>query len=446
MSGLDSKHGALNATAQASRRAQVAPDVRQHDLEELLGAEDPLTPAGRGAVQGACSCHHAVGAAQVFVQAQKLNAKHRTKICLVTASSEVARLTSKSSTSSGWRSSPARRHTRQRLCLPGVGGLAMEGAGVTGRGSDMTVVPGSITSGVSSGMRAAKPATPSNIAFRMRGTPLKMRFITATACARIPASACNVKPAKRSLQCHVKQPGSCSKPGRSSQSLGPDQCSGMVKGTRRRAWVKTGSPATLSFGISSNSGLFRSRLQWPRNFGQHKRHLGNFRWNAICIKRMGAIANHFKQLSFCHPPTSLPEACLPAARAGAVMKMDSRAFSPIMIASQLPSELMSSMMRLPTAKSAAPWLSTKVSTYWLKVLFSSMQIRRLGLWRMQMHELLSALRASANNITLLWDPVSTQWEASGDQQVELQGKTGPTYGLEGLHKPYVHGVVCGDME
>lgn len=69
MSGLDSKHGALNATAQASRRAQVAPDVRQHDLEELLGAEDPLTPAGRGAVQGACSCHHAVGAAQVSLAA-----------------------------------------------------------------------------------------------------------------------------------------------------------------------------------------------------------------------------------------------------------------------------------------------------------------------------------------------------------------------------------------
>ncbi len=48
------------------------------------------------------------------------------------------------------------------------------------------------------------------------------------------------------------------------------------------------------------------------------------------------------------------EVCLPAARAGAAMKMDNKAFRPIMMASQLPSELMSSTMRLPTAKSAAP--------------------------------------------------------------------------------------------
>jgi len=33
-----------------------------------------------------------------------------------------------------------------------------------------------------------------------------MRFITATACARIPASACNVKPAKNALQYRVQQP------------------------------------------------------------------------------------------------------------------------------------------------------------------------------------------------------------------------------------------------
>ncbi len=61
--------------------------------------------------------------------------------------------------------------------------------------------------------------------------------------------------------------------------------------------------------------------------------------------------------------TSLPEACFPAARAGAVMKMDSRAFRPIITASQLPSELMSSIMRLPTAKSAAPW-SAMVTQIW----------------------------------------------------------------------------------
>lgn len=69
MPGLDSEQGALNATKHASRRVLIAPDVRQHDLEELLGGEDPLTPAGRGAVQGACGCHHAVGAAQVSLAA-----------------------------------------------------------------------------------------------------------------------------------------------------------------------------------------------------------------------------------------------------------------------------------------------------------------------------------------------------------------------------------------
>ena len=69
MSGVDSEQGGLNGTAHANRRAQVAPDVRQHDLEELLGGKDPLTPAGRGAVQGACGCHHAVGAAQVSLAA-----------------------------------------------------------------------------------------------------------------------------------------------------------------------------------------------------------------------------------------------------------------------------------------------------------------------------------------------------------------------------------------
>lgn len=69
VSGVDSEQGGLNATAHANRRAQIAPDVRQHNLEEVLGGEDPLTPAGRGAVQGACSCHHAVGAAQVSLAA-----------------------------------------------------------------------------------------------------------------------------------------------------------------------------------------------------------------------------------------------------------------------------------------------------------------------------------------------------------------------------------------
>jgi len=69
MSIVDSEQWGLNATAHANRRAQVAPDVRQHDLEELLGGEDPLTPAGRGAVQGACGCYHAVGAAQVSLAA-----------------------------------------------------------------------------------------------------------------------------------------------------------------------------------------------------------------------------------------------------------------------------------------------------------------------------------------------------------------------------------------
>ena len=69
MSIVDSKQGVLNATAHASRRAQIAPDIRQHDLEEVLGGEDPLTPAGRGTVQGACGCHHAVGTAQVSLAA-----------------------------------------------------------------------------------------------------------------------------------------------------------------------------------------------------------------------------------------------------------------------------------------------------------------------------------------------------------------------------------------
>lgn len=41
------------------------PDIGEHHFEELLGGEDPLGSASRGAVHRASSSHHAVGAAQV---------------------------------------------------------------------------------------------------------------------------------------------------------------------------------------------------------------------------------------------------------------------------------------------------------------------------------------------------------------------------------------------
>ena len=48
----------------------------------------------------------------------------------------------------------------------------------------------------------------------------------------------------------------------------------------------------------------------------------------------------------------------PASRKGAVMTTDSRALSPIIVASQLePSDCSSSSVRLPMAYSGAPWLA-----------------------------------------------------------------------------------------
>ena len=51
------------------------------------------------------------------------------------------------------------------------------------------------TSGVSSGMRDARTATPRSMALRNLGTPRNIRFVTLTACARMLGSACKVKPA-----------------------------------------------------------------------------------------------------------------------------------------------------------------------------------------------------------------------------------------------------------
>lgn len=51
------------------------------------------------------------------------------------------------------------------------------------------------TSKLSSGMRAAKPATPSSMALRRRGTPLKIRLMALTAWLLVLASACKIRPA-----------------------------------------------------------------------------------------------------------------------------------------------------------------------------------------------------------------------------------------------------------